>query len=627
MRKSVRQPIIRVVALVLGAMLLCPATLSAGVPRALVEELESVVEEGLSSEDPEARAWAIRAKAMLGRSASSLLLDSRDNTDLLVRVMAGVGLLEIGNREGAELLSRELVEAGVASRQRILSRYVRHLSERDQERLLEGALDATSDAEIVADILDFIVVHGQGRVFDLMERAERTDDALRSVYVEAAVSSGRPEAIGLARRLGRSSDPAVRQAAVSIAAGINSEDARGLLAEFLNDADTGVAMGAALALAPMGVAASYDRLADLALGADAEQQTAALEAIRDGQPSVLNMSSLLAMLEGAEDPTLRRRIFEAIGATGSDEAYQLLTEMVEGTVYEDRLDGIAGLGFTRREGSVPTLGAVLLGGGGDDLRGLAAEALGHLNNAAATQPLLDALQRERGGVVKTAVIEALAAAPSEDALWPLAFQLSNDDEDVVVASLRTLQALGATSVASQVENAAISHRNAQVRWTATLVLFSLDPEVGTIRLNQALDRPPEGFMADIDALPEGPRLEAYQRLIRHSNPDIRLLVVGRILSLGDDCLPIMRELLGPTSPSDMRQLAADTLTANRALVDLPVFWELSETSHRTMRYQALEAIVELAAPDSEERLRALLDSTDLEQRVMAAYGLWKLGSN
>jgi len=592
-----------------------------------VTELESVVEEGLGSDNPEARAWALRAKTLLGRSARSLLSDNQDNTDLLVRVFAGVGLLELGNRDGAGVLSGELNGAGAASRNRILNRYVRHLSERDQTRVLEGALDAATESSVVRDLVGYIALHGHGDVYELMERAAQSEAEIRELYVQAAVSSGRSEAVALARRLSRSGTPEVRLSAISIAQQITSDESRTLLEELIHDSDTSVAMAAALSLAPVGVTAAYERLAELAGSGTPEQQTAALEAIRDGQPSLLDMNVLTGMLEATEDAALKRRIYEAIGATGSDEAYQLLVGMIEETVYEDRVDGVAGLGYTGRASAAPMLGEVLLGGGGEELRLTAAEALGHLEQGAANEFLLEALQRERGGAVKVAVIRALASAPSEEAMWPLAFQLSNDEEEVVQATLLTLQALGAVAISSQVENAALSHRNAQVRWTATLVLFSLDPEVGAIRLNQALDRPPEGFMADIDALPEGPRNEAYRRLVRHSNPDIRVVAISRILAGGESALPILRELMEPAIPSDIRQMVADTLTAFRESSDLPMFHELSETSHRTMRYQALEAIVELASPDSETLLRGLLDSTDLERRVMAVYGLWKMAEN
>lgn len=616
------------VVLLLGCLLfLLPADALAGVPRDLVSELESVVEEGLGSDNPEARAWALRAKTLLGRSARSLLSDNQDNTDLLVRVFAGVGLLELGNRDGAGVLSGELNGAGAASRNRILNRYVRHLSERDQTRVLEAALEAATEASVVRDLVAYIALHGHGDVYELMERAARADAETRELYVNAAVASGRLEAVALARQLSRSGTPEVRLSAVSIAQQIPSDESRSLLEELIHDSDSAVAIAAALSLAPVGVTPAYERLAELANSGSPEQQIAALEAIRDGQPSLLELSVLTGMLEATEDANLRRRIYEAIGATASNEAYQLLVGMIEGTVYDDRVDGVAGLGYTGRASAAPMLGDVLLGGGGQDLRLTAAEALGHLEQSAANEFLLEALQRERGGAVKVAVIRALASAPSEEAMWPLAFQLSNDEEEVVEATLLTLRALGAVAIASQVENAAISHRNAQVRWTATLVLFSLDPEVGAIRLNQALDRPPEGFMADIDALPEGPRTEAYRRLVRHSNPDIRVVAISRILSDGESALPVLRELMEPATPSDIRQMVADTLTAFRDTADLPMFHELSETSHRTMRYQALEAIVELASPDSETLLRGLLDSTDLERRVMAVYGLWKMAAN
>lgn len=597
------------------------------VPRDLETEHEATVDEALSSDDAEARAWALRAKTLLGRESRQILSDHLQNTDLQVRVFAAIGLIDLGRREGAESLAGELIQAGTASRERILNRYVRHLSERDQVRVLEQALDGAEDTSATRTVVRFIARFGHGDVYELLNRAVDADEATRAVYVDEILTAARRDGLSVARRLGRSSDAGDRLAAVTIAAALPTGEAHDFLEELLNDSDGQVSTAASLALAPLGISAAYERLAELAETGDAQAQASSLEAIRDGQPSLLDFDRLLSMLDTTEDPALRRTIYQAIGATRSDQAYQMLAELVDGTVYEDRLAGISGLGYTRRETAVAILGPVLLGGGGEDLRRSAAEALGNLHHAAANEPLLAALQRERGGQVKVAVVRSLASEPSEDALWPLAFLLSDRDSDVVLATLDTLEALGARDVASQVENAAISHRDAQVRWRATLVLFALDPEVGIIRLNQALDRPPEGFMNDLDGLVDGPREDAMRRLLRHSNPDIRMLALGRVMARGDEAMPIYRELIAASTPSDVRQIAVDMLTANRDAADLATFVELSDTSHRTMRSQALEALVELAAPETEEQLRGLLEASDVERRVMAVYGLWHLASN
>jgi len=595
-------------------------------PRELVDELQGIVDEAYGSDDSEARAWALRAKTLLGsRTARTPLTENRENADLLVRVFSGVGLLEIGRREGADTLAQEITGAGAASRQRILSRYVRHLSERDQIRVIEAALEG-AETDALRDVVNFIARYGEGDVFGLLGEAASASGDAQQVYLDAIGTSERSEAIDIASTLASSRDAETRLLAANMAASLGGEGGRGLLVGLLGDSDGRVASAAALALAPQGVAEAYDYLLEVARSGEPADRAAALRALRDGQPQLLSFESLLAMLDSAPDPAVQRAIIEAMGATGSDEAYTMLSQRLEGTVYEERLDAIAGLGYTRRASAVDPLGEVLLGGGGDELRLLAAEALGHLHLEAAAAPLLDGMQRERGGAVEVAIITALATAPAEDALWPLAFQLSNSDDDVVRAALNTLGTLGARSVSSQVENAATSHQDPAVRWTATVVLFSLDPEVGAIRLNQALDRPPEGFITDIDNLPEGPRVEAYTRLARHNNPDIRMMAATRIMRLEDGGIDVWRGLTEAAVPSDMRQLAVAEVTARRDVADLELIQSLADTSHPTMRYQATEALVELAAPESEEYLRAMLDSTEIERRVMAVYGLWKMAN-
>jgi HEAT repeat protein len=506
-----------------------------------------------------------------------------------------------------------------------LERWVRHLSLNDQESILDDVLDQLSEPNDVRDVVDFIARYGEGDVFELFERVGDATGDTRDVYIDALGRSGRSEAVEVAGTLARSRDSETRMAALEIAAAVGGDAGRSLLEELLGDSQSEIAHAAALRLAPMGVPAAYAYLLELAQSGDMAQRIEALGAIRDGQPALLSFESLNGMLETAEDADLRRVIVEAMGATGSDAAYDMFVEALAGDVYALRVDAIAGLGYTRRDSAAPLLGEVLLGGGSADLRGLAADALGHLHSEAAAAALIEALGRERGGDVMVRTLQALASSSSEEALWPVAFLLTNDEEAVVRAALETLAQLGARSIAAQVENVAVSHRNPGVRWTATLVLFSLDPEVGQIRLMQALDRPPDNFMGDIDMLPEGPRLEAYARLMRHTNEEIRAMTSSRVLRLGVDGLDIFRGLLELTVPADTRLLAVSVLTANRDPRDIEVFREFADSSSRTMRDQALEALIELGDPSSDELLRDLLDSTDLQRRTMAVYGLWKIG--
>ena len=61
---------IRQAAMVLALLTATSVSAWAEVPDSLVEELGSVVEEALASDDGEARAWSLRAKALLGARAA-----------------------------------------------------------------------------------------------------------------------------------------------------------------------------------------------------------------------------------------------------------------------------------------------------------------------------------------------------------------------------------------------------------------------------------------------------------------------------------------------------------------------------------------------------------------------------
>lgn len=600
----------------------------AAVPSDLVEELSATVDEALGAEVAEARAWALRARALLGERASrQLLLDNSQNTDLLVRIFCGLGLAEMGRPEGLEILAEETVAAGAASRQRILDRYLRHLPERQQVTVLTEVLTRMEDPQGLADVLRWIARNGEGAVYQLLAGATRLEEDTAELYLQAVLSTPRPEAIELARSLAGSSLANLRRGAVEVAQMVGGEQGQAMLEELLASPSPETAEAAAFALAPLGVSAAYTTLLEVAQNPESTTRVQALEAIRDGNPSLLRLETLSFMVTGEQDLTLRRRIYEALGATGSDQAYQELEAMLSRDIYEQRLDAIAGLGYTHRASAVPLLAEVLLGGGGPELRRLAAEALGHLGIESAAEPLLTALNRERGGEVMLAVVRALGFCRSPEAVWPVAFLLSNSDDAVVLAALDTLEALDASSVASQVETTATSHRSPEVRWQATLALLSLDPQVGQIRLMQAIERPPEGFMAAIERLPQGLRMDLYRRLLRQANPDVRALTASRLLAMREQGLPLLTEMIDPASPSDMRQLAVSLVTARRDPQDLSLFLELAETSQQEMRNQALQAIVELASPDCEPMLRSLLESPDLVRRVMAVYGLWKMAQH
>lgn len=609
-----------------GLLIFVPQV-QAQVPTELVDELRPVVDEALASDNAEARAWALRSLALLGgRDVRTTLTDHQDNADLMVRVFAGLGLVQQDRNEGREILATELASSGPSSRQRILNRWIRHLSADDQHDILEEVIESTTDSDVLTDVIWYVVRYGQGEVFELL--LELTDDSHtneREVILEALAATNRTEAMDLASELAGSREVADRLFAASIADSVGTEDGRRLLESLLEDDDSTVSMAAAISLAPRGVTQAYDVLLAFAQTAEPTERIAALEAIRNGNPTMVIYDTLISMLEQATDVSEQRLLWETLAATGSDQAFDTLSTMATGDIFDDRIMGVAGLGYSGREAAVTILGDVLLGGSGPDLRSLAAEALGNLGLQAAAEPLLEALDRERGGEVKVAVVAALAHTPSDDVMWPLAFLLTSDDADVVTAALDSLGALGATTVASQVENTALTYRDENVRWHATLVLFALDPEVGQIRLMQALDRPPEGFMSDIDGLPEGPRLEAYSRLLGHSDPDIRLMAATRVRNLPGEGLDMFRELVDPTTQSDMRQYAVALLTANRDPIDLEIFTGLMDSSHQVMRSQSIEAVAELAMPETEELLRGLLDSTDLERRAMAVYGLWNIG--
>lgn len=611
-------------------LLVWPATSRSEVPRELVSELSPIVEEALHSEDAVARAWAVRALALQGgRSVRRSILNLQDDTELDVRLSVGLALVAMGRDDGLDVLASAILSADAASRVRIFERHVRHLAAESQGPLLVRLIANANDEAALQQLLETSLPVAQPGALAALARAESDwPERLPERLVNVLSRSAGMHHLGeTAEWLSRSSRPDARRQAVRAAETGGDAADQAVLQRLLSDTDASVSNAAAFALAPHGVAAAQQRLISMARGSeDADERLRALAAVRDSQRPLLALQELQDILIHASDDRLRQRAGEAIGALGAESAVQLLTEMLNRDVYEDRLAAIGGLGFTRRESVVPMLAEVLLGGGGVPLRLRAAEALGHLAHPSVVPPLVEALDRERSAEVTVAVIAALAASATEQAVWPLTYRLNDSNVEVVLAALRGLETLGDHQARGPVETLATTHRDVTVRWRATLVLLTLDPEAGPIRLGQALDRPPEGFIIDIDALAAGLRQETYRRLCSHASAPIRLQALTRLLGQPDGGRSELRQLTSASTPMDVRQSAIGRLTALREAVDLPLFLDLVESSSRALREQALEAIVEMANPETEGLLRTTLEASDLRRRVMAVYGLWHLAA-
>ena len=183
---------------------------------------------------------------------------------------------------------------------------------------------------------------------------------------------------------------------------------------------------------------------------------------------------------------------------------------------------------------------------------------------------------------------------------------------------------GDSSIASQVENTANSYRDPEIRWLATVVLTTLDPELGRIRLLQALDRPPEGFYDDMAGFPESLLQEVDETLLTHSDTEVREAALLRVMRRPDGGLSVLRSMVEDATTADVRRQAIATVVANGLPEDADIFRSLTEDSDRSIRMQGYTAMAELGDPGNEEYFRAYLDLPDPALRMLASYALLRM---
>jgi HEAT repeat protein len=184
--------------------------------------------------------------------------------------------------------------------------------------------------------------------------------------------------------------------------------------------------------------------------------------------------------------------------------------------------------------------------------------------------------------------------------------------------------LGNTSIARQVESVATTNRDPGVRWRATVVMAGLSPDIGNVRLMQALSRPPEGFLADIAHLSPDVLREIDEMLLTHADQQIRSDALFRVLGRADGGYSVLRPILEGRSAPEVRAQALAVVAAQRRIEDAPLFRQLTEDPDRTTRLRALMTLAELGDPAQTEFFEEYVGHADATLRLLAAWALLNL---
>ncbi|TVR03453.1 MAG: hypothetical protein EA398_04840 [Deltaproteobacteria bacterium] len=594
------------------------------------ETIRDLITLGLASEDAAVRAWALRAAAAHGdRAWRDTIAGELDNAQFTVRLNAALALLDLNHRarDAQARITEDLATGDAQTRAYVLDRVFPLLPEATRARVLRDGVARMDEELALRQTLAQLARRATGAEHAVLEAGADIDDAERRAwYVDPVRRAAREEGLGLAGRLVAQRDAERQREGLAILQAIATADARAAAAPLLRSSHAAVAQEAGLYLARFGDTGALQNVRDLALNADmdVELRIEALRIVRDTAPQMFSMEQLQEAIPGS-GVELRAALHEAIGATRSPEAVAWLEALLDADFAEERMDAISGIGFSGVERHVETVGQILASQGAVNIRVRAARALGHLGGDAAAQRLVTALRMERDSDVKAQIVLAMGDTGSADAAQPILYEFARNDDTVTAAGLDALRALGNTEIAPQLVSVANNYRNASLRWRAALVLTHLDPALGAERLIAMLDRPPAGFESDLAGLPADLRRQVDARLLRHANPEIAEAALARVRSHADGGLEFLRPLALDAASAEVRRVAINAVTNARQPQDAELLTELTRHRDRQVRLQAWAALAEMRDTDQEQLFADQLGTTDVAVRVIAAYGLIRMG--
>jgi HEAT repeat protein len=623
-------PLQRLSAAAIAAMLISPVAASAAPPETLVTELQPLIDEGVASSDVAVQSWALTAAALLEQDiAFDALLAALQNVNLPVRIAAAQALISSEEHvsEARQVLVDSVIGEDAGARALIKSRILYQLGEETRLAVLEAALDGSATAPVTTELVLHIARRGEGQVYELLERVVDIESAdERAIYVNAISGADRQIGLSIAEALLDERDEAKRLEGAEIAFALDSLESRALLVPLMETTNSALAQRIGFHLAPFGDPTALGLARDLVLNAEMPEdlRIRAMALVRDNGAQLVSFDEVGTMLdEEGRSSDFITGTHQLLGATRSPEAIEMLRGLLDGMFADERLLGIAGIGFTGQSDIVNTLAEIVSGAGDQMLRVAAAKALGYLGGDLAAQALIEALRAERVDAVRIATVEALGRTGSGLAPQPIANTLALQEPELAGVALDALLALADASVATQVESAATRFRDRDIRWKATIVLTHLDNQSGQNRLLQALDRPPETFMRDIRELPQSTQDAVDDQLLRHPEMGIREAALFRVMARPDGGYAVLRPFAAQSTP-DVRRAAIAVVTAQNDPEDAEIFDALAEDTDRGIRLQGFAAIARLGDPEREGFFRAYLNHADVALRLLAAYALLEM---
>ena len=392
-------------------------------PVSVAEELRSLVETGLGSDDVAVQSWALRAAATYDEDLMrDALVSALENVNLPVRLAAAQAMIRIGHetRAAEAALVAAILEGDAAARGLVLGRILIQLGDDVRERVLDTVLSTVTDAVVHGSVVEHLAQRADGDIYELLLRVADLDDAeTRAIYTGAVRRAGRPEGVQIAEALLDARDMERKIEGAEIAFALNTVEARALLEPLMASAEPALAQRIGFHLAQYGNAAALGLAKDLVLNPEMEEslRISAMALVRDNGAQLVSFTNIETLLEERGRSTaFTTAVHELMGATRAPEAIARLRGLLDGMFADERMLGIAGMGYAGQGEATTTLSDILAGAGDQMLREAAARALGNLGGDLAAQALVDALRAERVPALRIAIVEALGKTGSTTAV-------------------------------------------------------------------------------------------------------------------------------------------------------------------------------------------------------------------
>lgn len=570
----------------LGALLACttvhlaaPEPAQARITKELKEEVTPFIEQGLKSEDPETKQYAILAAARLkDRKLDKDLKAYLASTNTMVRRAAIVAFAGRKDRDGLKALDKAL-NASTGGRFAAMSALLPQLPEAVQVSVLKPMISGRKvNAGQQADALRYIATYGQGKVYALMELATKArKDADRKPFVKALMASPRPESLAIAKKLFKSREPNARRDAFAIAQALGGKEVDVFARSALEDKDDQVRKAAVAYLS-----SRRDPSAFNALLAQLEQ-TSDASARRDLIGQILGfglkvpLDKAKALLNRPDSSELASSYYRLYGATQSPEALAALTKMERSTKIEDRIHAVEGLAFTKSAAAVSIFTRTAFDGH-EEVRMTSLEGLGQLGMSNGVETLNRALNQYPKKDYQRIILTSLGQIKHPDAARALMFKTTIGDPELKSIVFDGLANLKDAKTVPVIENLA-RDRDEQIRWRATMLLFRIDPAKGFEQLDFALQRPPDTYVEDVLALPTKTRDAVLTKMLAHKKESIRQDTMLGLDDLGSDALPHYRRIIldKANQPKDVYTSSLEELLRHQDPQDVNLFKRLTQT--------------------------------------------------